>query len=165
MTRNLSLISAVFGIWFMTGCVSHEIVNTIDTPNLPINTPTKLPPQISDKGNKPKKIPKFSAKFNNDWTKRFPTKLASDQEAYCLSKTNKKSFKSFEEWVFIVNTAPVSWNKGKSILGVETPCAVFSGIINQNSSEINLTLGDIIIAEGHIKGDNVINFWKLLKVN
>mgnify|MGYP006191299079 CR=1 FL=1 len=111
----------------------------------------------------PKSLPAYTRKFSDDWKERFSANLAPAQEAYCLTQKNKDAFTVFKDWVFIVNSSPRKFGILK-IIGLETSCAVFPTKVDNTVNIENLEPGMIIIGDGQIEKDGLINLWKFVKI-
>ena len=119
---------------------------------------------IKKKLPKNKMPPVYERKFSDDWKQRFPSNLTPSQDAYCLTQYNKGAFTAFKDWIFIVNSNPKQFN-GHKIIGIETECRVFTAIFGDQIPIENLSIGEIIIADGQIDKDASIKLWKFLKIN
>ena len=119
---------------------------------------------IKKKLPKNKMPPVYERKFSDDWKQRFPSNLTPSQDAYCLTQYNKGAFTAFKDWIFIVNSHPKRFNSHK-IIGIETHCRVFTATFGEQIPIENLSVGEIIIADGQIDKDGSIKLWKFLKIN
>ena len=114
---------------------------------------------------------KFRLKFSGIWTDVYDSNLSPQQHAFCVADANRKEFKSYDDWVVLINEVPTYYDrkkpvhlKGKVIGVVETKCSIIEAIFPDKILLENYDEGTALYVTGDVK-DDTLHVEKFVRVN
>ena len=102
-------------------------------------------------------------KFSGTWTNIYDSNLSPQQHAFCVADANRKEFKSYDDWVVLINEVPKR-RKEKVIGFVETKCSVSKAIFPEEILDESYDEGIALYVTGDVKDDS-LHVEKFVRVN
>ena len=106
---------------------------------------------------------KLRLKFSGIWTDIYDSNLSPQQHAFCVADANRKEFKSYDDWVVLINEVPKR-RKGQVIGVVETKCSVIKAIFPAEILLEKYGEGTALYVTGDVE-DDTLHVEKFVRVN
>ena len=102
-------------------------------------------------------------KFSGTWTDIYDSNLSPQQHSFCVADANRKAFKSYDDWVVLINEVPRR-RKGQVIGVVETKCSVSKAIFPEEILLEKYGEGTALYVTGDVE-DDTLHVEKFVRVN
>lgn len=93
----------------------------------------------------------------------YDSNLSPQQHAFCVANLNRREFKSYDDWIVLINEVPVRY-KGSVIGVVETKCSISEAIFPEKILLENFEVGTALYVTGDVL-NHTLHVRKFVRVN